>query len=64
MGDRDQMPKVTFRSREMYDETCKISNKIPFWKTPQENPINQFVPASEMPFKVSRLWLSDAEIAA
>jgi hypothetical protein len=48
----------------MFDESYKMSQKIPFWKTPQENPIHQFVPASEMPFKMSKLWLTDAEIAA
>ena len=58
------MPKVTFKSKEMYDESYKMSQKIPIWKTPQENPINQFVPASEAPFKVSKLWLTDAEILA
>ena len=28
---------------------------IPHWKTPQENPIHQYVPESERPFKTSSL---------
>jgi|LakMenEpi03Aug12_release.lakeMendotaPanAssembly.Ray.scaffolds.fasta_scaffold182546_3 hypothetical protein len=47
------MPKVTFRSKEMYDEAYKICHKIPIWKGNNDNPINQFVPASEQPFKQS-----------
>jgi len=31
---KDMMPKVTFKSKEMYDEAYKMSQMIPFWKTP------------------------------
>jgi len=48
----------------MFNESYKMSQKIPSWKTPLENPINQFVPASEMPCNATKLWLSDADIAA
>lgn len=48
----------------MFEQAHKLSQKIPFWKTAQENPINQFVPSDELPYKESKLWMSDAEIAA
>ena len=57
-----EYPKVTFNAKEVYDQAYDLSKKIPFWRTPQENPINQFVPPSERPFEDQHLWETPAEI--
>ena len=35
-----ELPKVTFNAKEMYEYAYELGKKIPFWKTPQQNPIN------------------------
>ena len=50
-----EMPKVTFNAKEMFDKAMDLSKKAPYWKNPQENPINYFVPDSEQTMKESKL---------
>jgi len=43
-------PKVTFTSKEMFEEANKLCQQIPHWKSERENPIHHFVPTNERPF--------------
>lgn len=43
-------PKVTFTSKEMFEEANKLCQQIPHWKSERENPIHHFVPNNERPF--------------
>ena len=45
------MPKVTFSAKDTYDEVKKLSQKIPIWSQPAQNPINNFIPYDEQPVK-------------
>lgn len=45
------LPKVTFGTKEVYDQVKHLSHKIPFWTSEHNNPINQFIPTQEMAFK-------------
>ena len=49
--DEHGMPKFTFAGKETYDQALILSQKIPRWSTPAENPINIFVPPSETTYK-------------
>lgn len=42
--------KVTFTSKEMFEESNKLCQQIPHWKSERENPIHHFVPSNERPF--------------
>lgn len=44
-------PKLTFESKEVYERAQHLCQQIPHWKTEQDNPIHQYVPESERPFK-------------
>eukprot|EP00347_Sterkiella_histriomuscorum_P011430 403372486 len=43
-------PKVTFESKEFYNQSKILSSVIPHWKNEKENPIYQYVPTTERPF--------------
>ena len=45
--------KFTFQSKELYEQAHHLCQQIPHWKTDEENPIFQYVPTSERPFKSS-----------
>lgn len=51
MSSHDEMPKVTFSAKETYEEVQKLSQKIPIWNKPAQNPINNFIPYDEKPVK-------------
>lgn len=44
------MPKVTFESKEFYNQATYLSSHIPYWTSDKENPIFQYVPTTERPF--------------
>ena len=44
-------PKVTFAAKEVYNQIKHLGQKIPHWTSERENPINQFIPSQEQPFK-------------
>lgn len=46
-----EMPKVTFESKELYSQAQSLCQMIPHWTKDSENPIYQYVPESERPFK-------------
>jgi hypothetical protein len=43
-------PKVTFNSKQMFEEVNNLSKFIPIWSEESKNPINYFVPQIEKPF--------------
>lgn len=49
-GSQNSFPKVTFESKEFFNQAKLLSSVIPDWKTDKENPIYQYVPTSERPF--------------
>ena len=49
--EKSEMPKISFTAKEVYDQSYKLSKLVPHWKTEADNPINNFIPESEKPFK-------------
>lgn len=47
----EQLPRVTFNAKEMYNEAHSLCQKIPTWSGQSKNPINHFVPSQEQAFK-------------
>lgn len=43
-------PKMTFESKEFFNQANFLSQHIPYWTTDKENPIYQYVPTTERPF--------------
>lgn len=43
----NNFPKVTFAAKQVFSEVCSLSEKVPSWDTPAQNPINTFVPEAE-----------------
>ena len=52
---KSDMPKVTFESKELYSQAQNLCQMIPHWSKDSENPIYQYVPESERPFKTMAL---------
>jgi len=50
LHEENKHPKVTFTSKEMFEEAHKLCQQIPHWKGEHENPIHYFVPVNERPF--------------
>ena len=46
-----ECPKFTFEAKELFDQSLHLCQQIPHWKGEHDNPINQYVPISERPFK-------------
>lgn len=46
-----QLPKVTFTAKELYDQAEHLCQMIPHWKSEKQNPIFQYIPESQRPFK-------------
>ena len=44
------MPKVTFEAKEFFQQATVLSQVIPHWQSPKDNPIYQYVPTTERPF--------------
>lgn len=49
--DKNDYAKVTFDCKEFYNQAAYLCQQIPYWKAHKENPIYQFIPTTEQPFK-------------
>lgn len=47
----EEMPKVTFDTKELYEHAHHLCQQIPHWKKDSDNPIFQYICESEKPFK-------------
>ena len=57
-----KFPKVSFGAQQVFNEVVSLSAKVPTWTGNKQNPINQFVPESEQPYKtVSEEFLNEQE---
>ena len=57
-----KFPKVSFSAQQVFNEVVSLSAKVPTWQGNKQNPINQFVPESEQPYKtVSDEFLTEQE---
>lgn len=57
-----KFPKVSFGAQQVFNEVVSLSAKVPTWTGNKQNPINQFVPESEQPYKtVSDEFLNEQE---
>lgn len=55
-------PKVTFESKEFFNQANHLSQHVPYWSSDKENPIYQYVPTSERPFTNDSELLFDTNL--